>query len=109
MVPCHGLATHGDAVDPAELPSKVSQTRRARWAHGRRWWPIIVCVAAYAGLAVLEFGHLSSLGPDHMAGPGSADQITQVWWIEWDYHALIHGHNPPVSYTHLTLPTNREV
>ena len=94
VVPCHGLATHGDAVDPAELPSKVSQTRRGRWAHGRRWWPIIVCVVAYAGLAVLEFGHLSSLGPDHMAGPGSADQITQVWWIEWDYYALIHGHNP---------------
>jgi len=43
---------------------------------------------------VLEFGHLSSLGPDHMAGSGSADQITQVWWIEWAYYALIHGHNP---------------
>jgi hypothetical protein len=43
---------------------------------------------------MLDFGHLSSLGPDHMAGPWSADQIMDIWWIEWDYFALIHGHNP---------------
>jgi hypothetical protein len=29
-----------------------------------------------------------------MAGLRSADQISQVWWIEWAYEALIHGHNP---------------
>jgi hypothetical protein len=29
-----------------------------------------------------------------MAGLRSADQISQVWWIEWAYEALIHGSNP---------------
>jgi hypothetical protein len=43
---------------------------------------------------MFAFGHLSSLGPSHMTGPGSADQIMDVWWIEWAYYALIHGHNP---------------
>lgn len=91
----HGLAAHGDAVDPAErLSGNVSETRRGRWSHGRRWWPVIVCIAAYAGLAMLEFGHLSSLGPDHMAEQRGVDQIVQIWWIEWAYYALIHGHNP---------------
>jgi hypothetical protein len=53
-----------------------------------------VCIAVYGALAVLDFGRLSSLGPDHMAGLRSADQISQVWWIEWAYEALIHGSNP---------------
>jgi hypothetical protein len=55
---------------------------------------VIVCIAAYAGLAMLDFGHLSSLGPDHMAELLGMDQIVQVWWIEWAYYALVHGHNP---------------
>jgi hypothetical protein len=90
-----GLAGYSERVDPSGPPSGiVKQTRRGRWSHERRWWPVIVCIAAYAGLALLEFGHLSSLGPAHMAGLRSADQITQVWWIEWANYALIHGHNP---------------
>jgi hypothetical protein len=43
---------------------------------------------------MLDFGPLSSLGPDHMAGARSADQISQVWWIDWAYAALVHGHYP---------------
>jgi hypothetical protein len=55
---------------------------------------VIVCIAAYAALAMLDFGHLSSIGPAHMAELEGMDQIVQVWWIEWAYYALIHGHNP---------------
>ncbi len=29
-----------------------------------------------------------------MAGPGSADQIQEIWWISWAQYALAHGHNP---------------
>ena len=29
-----------------------------------------------------------------MAGNGTADQISQIWWIAWAQFALAHGHNP---------------
>ena len=31
------------------------------------------------------------------------------WGVEHEQEALIHLNTKPVSYTHLTLPTNREV
>ncbi len=29
-----------------------------------------------------------------MAGPGSIDQISDIWWIAWAQFALAHGHDP---------------
>ena len=88
------IAAHGDAVNPADSPSgDVSLTSGSRRSQRRRW-PVIVCIAVYAGLAMLDFGHLSSIGPAHMAELEGMDQIVQVWWIEWAYYALIHAHNP---------------
>ena len=45
-------------------------------------------------VTLLVFGHLSGLGSATMAGSRTADQITQVWWLEWAQFALAHGHNP---------------
>ena len=59
----------------------------------RRRWPLLVCIALYTGLAIVEFG-FTGIGSSHMAGPGSADQISQIWWISWAQFALAHGHNP---------------
>jgi hypothetical protein len=61
-------------------------------ARERRWWPVAICIALYAGLAIVEFGSSVGLGPGQMAGPGSADQISQIWWIGWAQFALAHGH-----------------
>jgi hypothetical protein len=82
-------------ANQVERPSAdVSQAGRSpRW-FGPSWWPSIVCVGVYAVLAMLDFGHLSSLGANHIAGPGGADEIQDVWWIGWAYDALTHGHNP---------------
>ena len=68
-----------------------------RVAHRRRW-PLIVCIALYAGLATAEFGYTTGVGSGQMAGPGSADQISQIWWISWAQFALAHGHNPFFSH-----------
>ena len=43
---------------------------------------------------MLDFDPLSPFGSGRMADLRSADQISQLWWIEWAYQALIHGHNP---------------
>ena len=92
------LGTEGESAPPslqadaAERPSDDDAEKQR--AHQRRWWPVVVCAAAYAGLALLDFGPLSLIGPGHMAGLRSADQISQVWWIEWAYEALVRGHNP---------------
>ena len=90
-----GLMPDRDVANLVEGPSaEVSQAGRSpRW-FGRSWWPILVCIAVYGALAMLDFGSLSSFGPSRMAELRSADQISQVWWIEWAYQALIHGHNP---------------
>ncbi len=78
-----------DAIIGASDSTGVD-SQRAR----RRRWPVAVCIAIYAGLAVVEFGSSNGLGSGHMAGPGSADQISDVWWIAWANFALVHGHNP---------------
>jgi hypothetical protein len=59
----------------------------------RRRWPIAVCVGLYVLLAVVAFGSSNTLGSGHMAGPGSIDQIIDVWWLAWAQFALAHGHN----------------
>ena len=89
-----GFAAHADAVDPAEGPAGDLNLTRSGGRLRRGRWPVIVCIAAYAGLTMLEFGHLGSLGPAHVAERVGADQLVQIWWIEWAYYALIHGHNP---------------
>ncbi len=43
-----------------------------------RRWPVVICILLYAGLGVLEFGPTTGLGPGRMAGPGTADQISQI-------------------------------
>ena len=84
-----GLASNSDAADQAEgLSHDVGQSR------GGRWWPIVACGVGYLALSLIDFGHLDDLGSTHMAGPGGADQIIQVWWIGWAEHALAHGQNP---------------
>ena len=50
--------------------------------------------ALYTLATLLVFGHLSGLGSATMTAYRTADQITQVWWLEWAQFALAHGHNP---------------
>jgi hypothetical protein len=90
-----GLAPDRDVAHGVEGRSAdVSRAGRGpRWL-GRNWWPVLVCIGVYGALAVLDFGPLSSFGSGRMADLRSADQISQLWWIEWAYQALIHGHNP---------------
>lgn len=90
-----GLAPDRDVTDQVEPSSAdVKLAGHDPGWFGRSWWPILVCSAVYGVLAVLDFGPLSSFGPGHVAELRSADQISQVWWIEWAYQSLIHGHNP---------------
>ena len=46
------------------------------------------------GLSFATFGVFSSLGAGQISGVRSLDQIQQIWFIEWAYYALAHGHNP---------------
>ena len=77
-----GAQPMADARDDHELSGR-----------SRRWWPAAVCLVLYTLATVLLFGHLSDLGPATMTGGRTADQITQVWWLEWAQYALAHGHN----------------
>ena len=92
------LGTEGESATPsleadaAERPSDDDAEKQR--AHQRRWWPVVVCAAAYGGLALLNFGPLRLVGPGHMVGHRTADLICEVWWIQWAYSALIHGQNP---------------
>ncbi len=59
----------------------------------RRWLPPGVCVAAYTVLVLFDFGSLGP-GSGRFTGTGTADQVQQVWFLEWVQFALWHGHNP---------------
>ncbi len=59
----------------------------------RRWWPGFVCAAAYFGLVVAYFGPTNPFDVGHMTGPRAADQIIQIWWLDWAEYAIAHGHN----------------
>ncbi len=59
----------------------------------RQWWPAVACSGVYLVLAMVEFGHFSSLGSSHMSGNGAPDAIIQVWWLAWAAYALPHGYN----------------
>src|ERR1700733_1511301 len=79
---------------PGTAVGSSESTQADRRSALRRYWPLAVCIAIYAGLSVVEFGASNGLGSGHMAGPGSTDQISQVWWIAWAQFALAHGHDP---------------
>lgn len=57
----------------------------------------VLCVGTYAILALLDFGGLGSLGSGRYTGTGTADQVQQVWFLEWAQFALWHGHSPLFS------------
>ena len=59
----------------------------------KRQWPAVVCCGLYIVLAMVMYGHFSSLGPSHMTGTVSSDAIEQVWWLAWTAFAVPHGHN----------------
>ncbi len=61
---------------------------------GRRWWPGVVCGAAYLLLAFAVFGLTAPLGSGQMAGVHTPDQMQQIWFLEWARFAIAHGHNP---------------
>lgn len=53
----------------------------------------MICCGTYVVLAMLKYGHFTSLGPGHMAGNAEMDSIVQVWWLAWTGFAVPHGHN----------------
>ena len=59
-----------------------------------RRWPAAICCGLYLGLSFATFGMFSSLGAGQISGVRSLDQIQQIWFIEWAYYAIAHGHNP---------------
>ena len=63
-----------------------------QWSTIKRHWPVAVCCALYVVLAMVIYGHFDSLGPGHMTGVGSIDEIVQIWWLAWAAHALPHLH-----------------
>jgi hypothetical protein len=83
------------AFESEHGPVRASGHKHGRTrAEGRQSrWPAVVCIGLYLVLAMVEFGRLGSIGSSYMAGPRGADQIAQVWWIEWALYALSHGHN----------------
>jgi hypothetical protein len=42
---------------------------------------------------MVDFGRVNPLSSTHIAGPRGADQIQQIWWLEWAQFALAHGQN----------------
>ena len=63
-----------------------------QWSAIKRHWPVAVCCALYVVLAMVIYGHFDSLGPGHMTGVGSIDEIVQIWWLAWAAHAVPHLH-----------------
>ena len=63
---------------------------------------MLVCVVLYAILALVRYGHYSSLGTDHMTGPATMDSIVQIWWLSWTSFAFPHLHTlfsaPGINY-----------
>ena len=89
-------------LEPTSDSGDIEATSSARggytigkhhWSKIKRQWPAAVCCALYIVLAMIVYGHFSSLGPSHMTGSLSSDAIEQVWWLAWTAFALPHGHN----------------
>lgn len=88
MVAAAGPAT----FDPGAVapPDPIGQPP----ARGRRWWPPAICVVLYLVLSIVLYGAFNSIGPGRIAGVRTQDQIQQIWFLEWGYHALAHGQDP---------------
>ena len=51
----------------------------------------------------------SGLGSGRMVGPGSGNQIIDIWWIAWAPYPLSHAHDPFFSngsggFPHALIP-----
>ena len=57
----------------------------------------LLSALAYTGLAQALFGFTTPLGGSVMSGAHTADQIQQVWFLEWGAHAVSNGLNPLFS------------
>jgi len=81
--------------DLEATPSDRARGRRGdrRWSAITRLWPAALCCILYIVLAMVTYGHYSSLGPDHMAGIGTMDSIVQIWWLAWAAHAVPQVHS----------------
>ncbi len=73
------------------MPSGSIDEGSSRW---RRWLPPTVCVLLYLVLSIVLYGASNSVGAGHITGVRTQDQIQQIWFLEWGYYALAHGHNP---------------
>ena len=85
-------------LEPTSDSGDIEATSSARggntigkhhWSKIKRQWPAAVCCALYIVLAMIVYGHFSSLGPSHMTGSLSSDVIVQVWWLAWTAFALL--------------------
>ena len=72
----------GEQCGAPEIPSQCHQHRR--------WWPPVVCIALYFVLAFVWYGHLSSIGPNHLTGPPDMDTTVQISWLSWTSVAFPH-------------------
>jgi hypothetical protein len=88
------------AVAPDAAPSVAEPTLGDAGSGGDgsklrfRWLPPVVCFVIYAVLSILVYGASHSIGSGLITGVRTQDQIQQIWFLEWGYNALIHGHNP---------------
>jgi hypothetical protein len=53
---------------------------------------LLVCVVLYSILALVRYGHYSSVGTGHITGPATMDSIIQIWWLSWTSFAFPHLH-----------------
>ena len=81
-------ADGGASSHRAEAHIDRTSAAKHKW-----WWPGVACCCLYVLLAIVEFGHVGSLGPGHMYGIGSIDAIVQIWWLAWAAFAFPHVHS----------------
>ncbi len=87
-----------ETSDSSDIEGTHSDCRGSKigehhWSKIKRQWPAAVCCALYIVLAMVMYGHFSSLGPSNITGTLSSDVIEQDWWLAWTAFALPHGHN----------------
>jgi len=103
-------------VDRADLDGQASGCTSSidgRHVRHRSLLPPVICIALYALLTLVLFGHLGSMGSGIATGPQTVDQVEEIWWLKWAQYAVWHGHNPfvttwqnyPVGYNALVSPS----